>query len=65
MENATESAGTDSAYLNRLNFDASGGIVTVFGNESQGQYVEILDEKTGKMLGHKVFPKEKPVQKQQ
>lgn len=54
-----------SAYLNMLNLEVSGGIVTVFGNESQGRYVEILDEKTGKTLGHKIVPKEKPVQKQQ
>src|SRR5262245_54965796 len=41
-----------SAYLNRLNLDAQSDVVTVFGNESQGRYVEILDAKTGKTVGH-------------
>jgi hypothetical protein len=48
-----------SAYRNLLNLDAQSDVVTVFGNESQGRYVEILDAKTGKTVGHKVFPEEK------
>ncbi len=47
-------------YSNLLNMEADGDTVTVFGNESYGKYVEILDTKTGKTVGHKLFPKDKP-----
>lgn len=53
-----------SAYLNRLNMNASADVIAVYGFESQGRYIEFLDPKTGKTIGHKVFPKEKLVQKQ-
>lgn len=33
--------------------------VVVYGHESDGKYVEILDLKTGKTVGHKVFKEEK------
>lgn len=48
------------AYSNYLNMEADAGTITVFGNESFGRYVEILDTKTGKTVGHKKFLKEKP-----
>ena len=50
-------------YRNLLNVEASRDTVTVFGNESLGKYVEILDTKSGKTVGHKVFPKESPAEK--
>lgn len=52
------------AYSNYLNLEADGDTVTVFGNEASGKYVEILDAKTGKTVGHKKFPEDKPEQKQ-
>lgn len=52
-------------YSNYLNMEADRDTITVFGNESFGKYVEILDTKTGKTVGHKVFPKDKPEPKEQ
>jgi outer membrane protein assembly factor BamB len=46
------------AYRNYLNMEADADTITVFGNESFGKYVEILDTKTGKTVGHKKFPKD-------
>jgi hypothetical protein len=53
-----------SGYHNVLNLEADDTVVTVFGNEAMGRYVEFLDPKTGKALGHHVYPKDKPAQKQ-
>jgi hypothetical protein len=44
-----------SKYRNWVNIEIDGKAVTVWGNESAGRYVEILEAKTGKMVGHKVF----------
>lgn len=44
-----------SKYRNQVNVEADGKVVTVWGKEASGRYVEIIDAKTGKMLGHKVF----------
>jgi hypothetical protein len=43
------------SYRNEVNIETDGKAVTIWGNESAGRYVEILDAKTGKMVGHKVF----------
>jgi outer membrane protein assembly factor BamB len=45
-------------YSNLINMEISNETVTVFGNESFGRYVEIVQLSTGKTVGHKVFPKE-------
>jgi hypothetical protein len=47
-----------SQYDNRMMLDANGGLVTIYGNESQGQYVEFKDIDTGQTVGHKQFTKE-------
>ena len=46
-----------SRYSNRVNLDLVDGAVRVFSQESAGRYVEFVDPKTGKTLGHKVYPK--------
>jgi hypothetical protein len=33
-------------------------VLRVFGNEAAGRYVEYIDARSGKTVGHKVFPKE-------
>jgi len=47
-----------SAYLNRMTIDANDDVVSVYGNESMGRYLEFKDVRTGKTVGHKRFPKE-------
>ena len=47
-----------SAYLNRMTIDANDEVVSIYGNESMGQYLEFKDVRTGKTVGHKQFPKE-------
>jgi hypothetical protein len=42
-------------YRNLVALDFVGGAVKVLGNESAGDYVEFVDLKTGKTVGHKVF----------
>jgi hypothetical protein len=46
---------THSRYNNLVNIETDGRVVIVRGNESSGRYVEILDTKTGKTVGHKVY----------
>jgi hypothetical protein len=45
-----------SKYRNRINMTTDGRVITIWGNESSGRYVELLDQKTGRTVGHKVFP---------
>jgi len=47
-----------SSYLNRMTIDANGEVVSIYGNESMGRYLEFKDVRTGKTVGHKQFPKE-------
>jgi len=47
-----------SAYLNRMTIDANDEVVSIYGNESMGRYLEFKDAKTGKTVGHKRFPKQ-------
>lgn len=42
-----------SQYLNLVNIETDGQIVTVTGNESDGRYIEHLDLETGKALANK------------
>ncbi len=48
-------------YRNRVTIDLSGGdgkedgVVTVTGKETYGDYREVLDQKTGKQLAHRVY----------
>jgi hypothetical protein len=44
-----------SAYSNTINMTANESVVTIYGNESAGRYVEFKDASTGKTVGHKVF----------
>lgn len=44
-----------SKYGNEMNLPADGRIVTVFGKESCGRYVEIKDTATGRTLGHRAY----------
>ena len=44
-----------SAYYNQVNITANLRVVSVFGNESNGRYYELLDAQTGKTIGHKIF----------
>jgi hypothetical protein len=45
-------------YRNAVRLDLlPDGALRVFGQESAGDYVEFVDGKTGKTLGHKVFPR--------
>ncbi|HYT87953.1 MAG TPA: hypothetical protein VEL76_04480 [Gemmataceae bacterium] len=47
-----------SKYRNRINITTDGKIITVWGNEAAGRYVELLDKQTGRTVGHKVFAKD-------
>lgn len=47
-----------SKYRNQVNIETDGTAVTIWGKEAGSRYVEILDGKTGKMVGHKVFKAE-------
>jgi hypothetical protein len=44
-------------YSNRVAVELVDDAVKVLGNESAGHYVEFVDLKTGKTVGHKVFPR--------
>jgi hypothetical protein len=45
-------------YRNSVNLDLEKYAVRVYGQESQGRYVEYVDWKTGKTVGHKVYHKD-------
>ncbi len=45
-------------YSNAVRLDLlPDGTLRVFGRESAGDYVEFVDGKTGKTVGHKIFPR--------
>lgn len=46
-----------SAYLTMLNLDCNDDVVTIYGNESLGKYVEFKRTDTGETVGHKTFSK--------
>ena len=41
-----------SKYRNRINLSLSDGKITIYGNESSGQYIEILDLKSGETISN-------------
>lgn len=47
-----------STYQTQFRIEAAGNpaVIVVYGNESLGRYIEILDTNTGRTVGHKVFP---------
>jgi hypothetical protein len=48
-----------SKYFNDVRLEpVNNEVLAVYGKESFGRYVEIVDRKTGKTVGHKVFAKE-------
>lgn len=47
-----------SGYRTRINMETDGKTVTIWGNESLGRYVEMVDVKSGKIVGHKIFKRE-------
>jgi hypothetical protein len=46
-----------SRYSNAVNLDLEKQAVCVRGNESAGRYIEYVDLRTGKTVGHKVYPR--------
>lgn len=44
-----------SGYSNRVNIEATDAVVIIRKNESSGRYVEILDIRTGKTVGHRIY----------
>jgi hypothetical protein len=46
-----------SAYRNAVLLDLDGQAVCVRGQEAFGNYIEFVDRKTGKTVGHKVYPR--------
>jgi hypothetical protein len=44
-----------SGYSNRVALDADRVLVTVRGKETMGRYLEFLDARTGRTLGHRIY----------
>ncbi len=44
-------------YSNQVIVGLTGGAVVAWGNEAAGKYIEYVDAKTGKTVGHKLFEK--------
>ena len=49
-----------SAYRNRVTMELLDDVIRVQGYEGAGDYVEILDKKTGKTLANRTFPQREP-----
>ncbi len=47
-----------SRYRNHVTIDAQGEVLVVRGHESLGRYIEYIDMKSGKTVGHKKYPAE-------
>jgi hypothetical protein len=45
-----------SQYLNQVNIAQDGDLIVVYGKESNGRYIEYVDTKSGKTVGHKSLP---------
>jgi hypothetical protein len=43
-------------YHNAVTLGPAGDALLVHGHESAGNYIEYVDRKTGKTVGHKAFP---------
>lgn len=48
-----------SKYLHLVNITMDGKAVVVYGKESNGRYIEYVDARTGKTIGHKKLPPER------
>ena len=46
---------THSQYRNRINLEIDDRHMVVYGNESFGRYIELLDLKTGKTVGQRLL----------
>jgi hypothetical protein len=46
-----------SQYRNRINISKIDGTIVVYGKESFGRYIEVIDPGTGKTVGHKLVTK--------
>jgi hypothetical protein len=44
-----------SEYFNTITLDADERVISVFGREISGDYLEYLDARSGKTVGHKIF----------
>lgn len=49
-----------SRYRNHVTIDAEGEVLVVRGHETLGRYIEYIDMKSGKTVGHKKYPAEEP-----
>ena len=45
-----------SRYRHQVNITTDGHVIVVYGKESNGRYIEYVDTKTGKTVGHKKLP---------
>jgi hypothetical protein len=45
-----------SKYRHQINLDTDGDAVVVYGKETNGRYIEYVDRRTGRTLGHKKLP---------
>jgi hypothetical protein len=45
-----------SKYRNQVNIAQDGDLIVVYGKESNGRYIEYVDTKSGKTVGHKALP---------
>jgi hypothetical protein len=48
-----------SKYYNSVILELKDDAIRILGKETAGRYVEYLDPKTGKTVGHKIFKDEK------
>jgi hypothetical protein len=48
-----------SKYRHQVNIMNENGVVVVYGKEDEGRYIEYLDARTGKTVGHKKLPPER------
>lgn len=44
-----------SEYLNKVNLNADGDKIVIYGNEASGRYVEILNMRTGRMIANRTL----------
>ena len=44
-----------SGYSNQVAMEADHQLITVRGKESMGRYIEFLDPRTGRILGHRIY----------
>ncbi len=47
------------AYSNRINMFCSGSVLSIYGNEAFGRYIEYKKVDTGTTVGNKILPEEK------